>query len=112
MDNGRFLLRTREGKPGEYVLCVVYKGKPTHHLITKNAEGLYICNKKAFGNTKKIVVVCTATHTTRTHAHRTHTHIHQALLHHYTCVLRVYNIFGKGHVFAALVVARLQNVSK
>jgi len=54
-DNGRFLLRTREGKPGEYVLCVVYKGKPTHHLITKNPEGLYIVNKKPFGNTKKIV---------------------------------------------------------
>lgn len=54
LDDGRFLVRTRENKPGEYVLCVVYKGKPTHHLIAKNAEGIYAINKKTYGNNKTI----------------------------------------------------------
>jgi len=54
LDNGRFLVRTREGKPGEYVLCVVFKGKPTHHLIGKNPDGNLTVNKKTFGGHKKI----------------------------------------------------------
>lgn len=54
LDDGRFLLRTREGKKGEYVLCVVYKGKPTHHLCSKNEEGLYAVNKKTYGGHEKI----------------------------------------------------------
>lgn len=53
LDDGRFLLRTREGKPGEYVLCVCFKGKPTHHLMGKNANGVYIINKKSYGDFKK-----------------------------------------------------------
>ena len=53
LQDGRFLLRTREGKPGEYVLCVCFKGKPTHHLMGKNADGVYIINKKSYGDFKK-----------------------------------------------------------
>lgn len=53
LDDGRFLVRTREGKPG-YVLCVVFKGKPTHHLITANDEGHLTVNKKTFGGHTKI----------------------------------------------------------
>eukprot|EP00039_Didymoeca_costata_P018413 m.333341 g.333341 ORF g.333341 m.333341 type:complete len:394 (-) comp17127_c0_seq1:92-1273(-) len=49
LDDGRFLLRSREGKPDQYVLCVVYKGKPTHHLISKGENG-FIINKKKYGD--------------------------------------------------------------
>lgn len=54
LDDGRFLVRTRDNKPGEYVLCVVYKGKPTHHLIAKNEAGIYAINKKTFGEYNKV----------------------------------------------------------
>ena len=54
LDEGRFLVRTRDNKPGEYVLCVVYKGKPTHHLIAKNEAGIYAINKKTFGEYNKV----------------------------------------------------------
>lgn len=33
-ESGRFAVRERDGAPGEYVLSVNYKGKPTHHLCT------------------------------------------------------------------------------
>ena len=49
LDSGRFLVRTRKGKAGEYILSVVYKGKPTHHNIAKNEEGMYTINKKLVG---------------------------------------------------------------
>lgn len=48
LDSGRFLVRTRE-KPGEYVLCVVYKGKATHHLI-KVEDGVCKINKKSYND--------------------------------------------------------------
>ena len=41
LDDGRFLLWTLKGEPEEYRLCVVYKGNPTHHLISKNTCLLY-----------------------------------------------------------------------
>lgn len=53
LDDGRFLLRTREGKD-DYVLCVVFKSKPTHHLVSKNEEGQYTVNKKTFGGHTKL----------------------------------------------------------
>lgn len=55
--DGTFLVRTRDGKPGEFVMCVVYKGKPTHHLVTPNAEGLLTVNKRTFADAKKITEV-------------------------------------------------------
>eukprot|EP00039_Didymoeca_costata_P018674 m.334494 g.334494 ORF g.334494 m.334494 type:complete len:517 (+) comp17366_c0_seq1:136-1686(+) len=55
LDDGRFLVRSRAGKKGQYVLCVVYKGKPTHHLILKDEEdGLYRINKKSYGDFTKL----------------------------------------------------------
>jgi len=47
-ESGRFAVREREGAPGEYVLSVNYKGKPTHHLCTTDGGVLKI-NKKDFG---------------------------------------------------------------
>ena len=49
LDNGRFLVRTRDGKHGEFVICVVYKGKPTHHLAAPDDSGQIMVNKKGYG---------------------------------------------------------------
>jgi hypothetical protein len=39
-------------------LCVVFRGKPTHHLIAPEADGTLKCNKKSYGcNTKDIHMV-------------------------------------------------------
>ena len=35
MADGKFLIRKYGQKKDEYALCVVYRGKPTHHLIKK-----------------------------------------------------------------------------
>jgi hypothetical protein len=32
--DGRFLVRERAGYPGQYVLSIVYRTRPTHHLIS------------------------------------------------------------------------------
>lgn len=53
MDGG-FLVRDRPKYPGEYILSVNYKGKPTHHLVSKNDEGTLIVNKKSFSGHKDI----------------------------------------------------------
>lgn len=50
LKDGRYLVRKREGQPGQYVLCVVYKNKPTHHLVAKDGDGLYAVNKKVYGD--------------------------------------------------------------
>lgn len=49
LQSGQFLVRQREGQPGQYVLCVAYKNKPTHHLVAKNDDGNYCVNKKVYG---------------------------------------------------------------
>lgn len=33
---------------GEFILCVVYRGRPTHHLMTKGDDGVFHINKKKF----------------------------------------------------------------
>eukprot|EP00054_Salpingoeca_dolichothecata_P030073 m.241623 g.241623 ORF g.241623 m.241623 type:complete len:790 (+) comp26590_c1_seq1:61-2430(+) len=43
---GKFFFRDRTNAPGEYVLCVVYKGRPTHHLVKQTAAGDYTINGK------------------------------------------------------------------
>ena len=54
LDDGRFLVSSREGKPGQYVLAVVFRGKPTHHQITTNGDGKLVVNKKTFGDSTTI----------------------------------------------------------
>ena len=46
---GSFCVRARGGVPDEYVLCVVYKGNATHHLIKKADDGNLSVNKKQYG---------------------------------------------------------------
>lgn len=47
--DGTFLVRERANYPGDYVLAVVYKLKPTHHLVSKENGPNYTINKKAYG---------------------------------------------------------------
>ena len=58
IDDGRFLVRTKKGKTGEYILDVVFRGKVTHHSIAKNEEGNFTVNNKAFGDHAKLTPVC------------------------------------------------------
>ena len=40
-DEGDFFVRPRGADhPDNYVVCVIYKGNPTHHLVTKGPDGL------------------------------------------------------------------------
>ena len=68
---GQFLVRSRgAANPNDYVLCAAYKGKPTHHLIIKDAEsGNYLINKKAYGGHSSIQKVNTQQTDTNTGAH-------------------------------------------
>ena len=54
--SGTFLIRKRDA-PGEYVLSVIYKGKPTHHLCATNASGNILISKKDFCKTNDILKV-------------------------------------------------------
>ena len=49
LDHGRYFVRSRLGTTTEFVLAVVYKGKPTHHLISKHG-GNYLVNKRSYGD--------------------------------------------------------------
>ena len=47
MEQGSFAV-SKEG--GKVRMCVIFKGKATHHLISKDPEsGNFLVNKKAFG---------------------------------------------------------------
>lgn len=61
LQDGQFLVRKREGQPGQYVLCVVYRGKPTHHLVAKNDDGVYEFNKRVYGAGSSELVPAIAT---------------------------------------------------
>lgn len=47
--DGAFAVRDRPNQPDEYVLSVNFKGKPTHHLVSKNEDGNFVVNKKTYG---------------------------------------------------------------
>ena len=42
-------MRKRPDTTSDYVLTVVYRGKPTQHLITPNDVGIFTVNKKDYG---------------------------------------------------------------
>ena len=51
-ESGTFAVRKQKGKIS---LCVVYKGKPTHHIISKDPEdGVFQVNKKKYGTPKSL----------------------------------------------------------
>ena len=47
--DGHFLVRERPGAEGEYVLSLIYKGKPTHHLMKTDDNGHVSINRKVVG---------------------------------------------------------------
>lgn len=47
--NGRFLVRKRAPTGSDLVLSLVFRGKPTQHLITKDDNGHLVMNKKLYG---------------------------------------------------------------
>eukprot|EP00050_Salpingoeca_kvevrii_P007153 m.294161 g.294161 ORF g.294161 m.294161 type:complete len:416 (-) comp12936_c0_seq1:83-1330(-) len=54
-EDGKFLVRLRAAdRQYEFVLCVIYKGRPTHHLIVADEEGILTVNKKRFGEHRTI----------------------------------------------------------
>ena len=46
--DGQFCIRDREGEPDNKALMVVYKGKPTHHLVKLGGDTVTV-NGKSFG---------------------------------------------------------------
>ena len=60
LPSGKFVIRERN-TPDEWVLSVAYKGRPTHHLINKTADGLLNINKKDYGNTWHTITDLVAT---------------------------------------------------
>eukprot|EP00040_Diaphanoeca_grandis_P032407 m.196239 g.196239 ORF g.196239 m.196239 type:complete len:676 (-) comp32613_c0_seq1:356-2383(-) len=54
LSDGKFFIRERGAdNPGDYVMCVVYKGRPTHHLITTK-DGAFIINKSSTGGSTNL----------------------------------------------------------
>ena len=49
LDDGRYFAWPRNGHKGQYVLSFVFKGKPTHHLVSPNEDGQLQVNKRTFG---------------------------------------------------------------
>jgi hypothetical protein len=46
--DGSFLLRTRDGQH-QYILVMIFRGKPSHHLLAQGDDGTFLVNKKAMG---------------------------------------------------------------
>lgn len=46
--DGDFIVRTRDSNSPDYILVLIFKGKPTHHLMQKNAAGHLTINKKLY----------------------------------------------------------------
>ena len=46
--DGTYLVWERPSAPAAYALTVVYKGKPSHHAISKGSNGIFAVNKKPF----------------------------------------------------------------
>jgi hypothetical protein len=63
--NGRFAIRQRIQPEGvsfdtpQFVLVVVYKGRPTQHIIASNEDGILTVNKRMYGDARTLKQVCT-----------------------------------------------------
>ena len=56
-EDGKFCIR-KHTEENQHVLCVVFKGKPTHHLMAMNGDGHLTINKKVYKQTDDIETVC------------------------------------------------------
>ena len=50
MQNGLFLVRTKDSSKGAYVLSMVLMTQPIHHLLEKSDSGVYLVNGQPFGS--------------------------------------------------------------
>ena len=51
--NGTFMVYNRPAT-NDQALCLIYRGKATHHLISTNGNGEYTMNKKAWGGCRSL----------------------------------------------------------
>lgn len=61
--DGTFLIRKRKEKDNQYIMALVFKGKPTHHLI-EMINGVWTVNKKPYGSftiLSEVSLVCWTT---------------------------------------------------
>jgi hypothetical protein len=56
-NNGAYLVRNR-GPPGELILALKFKDRPTHHLVKLGDTGFLTVNGKQFGACKTLHEVC------------------------------------------------------
>ena len=53
--DGTFLIRQRDAdNKDEFVMCVVFRKQPTHHLMKRNEEGVFTINKASYGDFKTL----------------------------------------------------------
>eukprot|EP00049_Salpingoeca_infusionum_P008471 m.139684 g.139684 ORF g.139684 m.139684 type:complete len:1260 (-) comp14026_c0_seq2:430-4209(-) len=53
--DGAFLFRARGGGASGFIISVVYKGKPTHHLAVKpEGQSSFVVNKKSYGTAETV----------------------------------------------------------
>lgn len=53
-NDGKFLVRQRAQRPGEYVLTMAVQGRPAHYLITESS-GTFMVNRQSFGSARSLV---------------------------------------------------------
>jgi hypothetical protein len=55
--NGMFLVRKHPKDKTQFVLGLIYKGMPTHHLIKQTEDSVYVINNKKYGEFTKMTQV-------------------------------------------------------
>ncbi len=48
--DGSFLVHDRQGFPGQFVLALVYRGRPSFHLLSQQ-DGCFLVNHRKLGST-------------------------------------------------------------
>ena len=57
--NGSFFVRDRPEAAGEYILVLMFRGKPTHHLLKESVSGIWTVNERDIGGARSLKEVCT-----------------------------------------------------
>ena len=52
---GAFLLRQRPELPSDAILTVLYRYKPTHHIVACSPSGVYTVNSKVYGDSPQTI---------------------------------------------------------
>lgn len=54
-EEGDFLVRARNGEQADYALTIMYKGRPTHHVLRADETGVFTVNKLPCGGARSVV---------------------------------------------------------